>query len=598
MGHAKSDKFNAALGRKPGLTGAAVPNFGCSAATSYETTGKTIQFSAPRGSVRRAVADTQGRGAVSRPDRNLGVLGVSQLNHLRIGTRLGLAFGLLILLLITVAGFGAFSANRLAQDLERTVGVDLAEMRSASALQQQAGVVARASRELLLVDGAGQIKKQRAVVSAALDDGQTHLKVMADAAKDAEHKKLMESVTTTRERFVEVVNKFLVVAAAGNPEDARSALLIELRPVQAAYEQALDELAAAVRADTELRAQAGQDLAHKSVLTSLGLGFMALLLAVAAAVVISKSITRPLREAIDAAKRIQAGDLSVALQSTRRDEIGQLLHAMGEMQNHLTVVLQDVLSSARDVATSSDELSHGNTELSSRTERTAANLQHTAAAMEQISGNVSGSSAKSRQASDEAGRARQSVTEGGEAVQRLVDTMTRIATSSSRIKDIISVIDGIAFQTNILALNAAVEAARAGEQGRGFAVVASEVRSLAARAAGAAREIKGLIDDSTLRVNEGTTTVSEVGKRMGGVVNEVMSVRQLIEEVSVAGRQQETGMVAVNASVGELDQATQQNAALVEEIAATAESLRANARRLVATVEVFRLPDARLATAA
>ncbi len=520
---------------------------------------------------------------------------MSQLNHLRIGTRLGLAFGLLILLLITVAGFGAFSANRLAQDLERTVNVDLAEMRSASALQQQAGVVARASRELLLVDGAAQIKKQRATVSAALDEGLPHLKILADAGTEAEHKKLMAAVGTSRERFVEVVNKFLVVAAAGNPDDARTALLIELRPLQTAYEQALDELAAAVRADTELRAGEGQALARKSVLTTLGLGFAALCLAVGAAFVITKSITRPLREAIDGAKRIQAGDLSVALQSTRRDEIGQLLHAMGEMQNHLTVVLRDVLSSARDVATSSDELAHGNTELSSRTERTAANLQHTAAAMEQISGNVTGSSAKSRQASEEAGRARQSVTEGGEAVQRLVDTMTRIATSSSRIKDIISVIDGIAFQTNILALNAAVEAARAGEQGRGFAVVASEVRSLAARAAGAAREIKGLIDDSALRVNEGTTTVSEVGKRMGGVVNEVMSVRQLIEEVSVAGRQQETGMVAVNASVGELDQATQQNAALVEEIAATAESLRANARRLVATVEVFRLPEAGLA---
>jgi methyl-accepting chemotaxis protein len=520
---------------------------------------------------------------------------VSHLNHFRIGTRLGLAFGVLILLMITIAGFGAFSANHLAQDLDRTVAVDLAEVRATYALQQQAAVVARASRELLLVDGAGQIKRQRAAVTQALDEGAPHLKLLAEVGTDAEQQKLMATVTKMREQFVAVVNKFLVVAAAGNPDDARTALLIELRPVQAAYELALDELGAAVRADTELRAAEGQDLGRKSVIGALGLGAVALILAVGAAVIITKSITRPLAEAIEAAKRIQAGDLSVPLQSTRGDEIGQLLRAMGDMQSHLTDVLQNVLRSARDVATSSDELSHGNIELSSRTERTAANLQHTAAAMEQISGNVSGSSAKSRQASEVAGRARQSVTEGGEAVQRLVDTMTRIAASSSRIKDIISVIDSIAFQTNILALNAAVEAARAGEQGRGFAVVASEVRSLAARAAGAAREIKGLIDDSALRVNEGTTTVSEVGKRMGGVVNEVISVRQLIEEVSVAGRQQESGMVAVNASVTELDQATQQNAALVEEIAATAESLRANARRLVQTVEVFHLPTARLA---
>jgi methyl-accepting chemotaxis protein len=411
------------------------------------------------------------------------------------------------------------------------------------------------------------------------------------AAGDAAQAKLLEAVKTTRDEFAKAVKKFLTTAEAGNPDDSRTVLLIELRPVQAAYEKSLDALSVEVKNHTELLAAEGQALARKSVFTSLGLGLAALLLAGGAGVVITKSITQPLRNAVSAALRIKAGDLSVALTSTRRDEIGDLLRAIGDMQDHLTHVLQDVLTSARDVATSSDELSHGNVELSSRTERTAANLQQTAAAMEQISGNVTSSSAKSRQASDVAGKARQAVTEGGAAVERLVDTMTRIATSSSRIKDIISVIDGIAFQTNILALNAAVEAARAGEQGRGFAVVASEVRSLAARAGSAAREIKGLIDDSALRVNEGTATVSEVGKRIGGVVNEVMNVRQLIEEVSVAGREQESGMVSVNSSVGELDQATQQNAALVEEIAATAESLRGHARRLVQSVEVFRLPQ-------
>jgi methyl-accepting chemotaxis protein len=518
---------------------------------------------------------------------------LTTLNQFRIGTRLAFAFGVLSLLLLVVASFGAYSTNRLAQDLVRTGGTDLEQVRAANALQQQAATVARASRELLLVDSAGQIKKQRAAVTQAMDEAEAPLKLLeAAAVGDATQQKLLQAVKASREEFTKTVRKFLTTAEAGNPDDSRTALLIELRPMQNNYEKALDELNVAVKQHTEALVASGQALARRSVTVTLGLGLAALLLAVLAGLTITRSITKPLHDAVAAAERIKSGDLSVALRSQRGDEIGELLRAMGGMQDHLTHVLQDVLSSARDVATSSDELSHGNVELSTRTERTAANLQQTAAAMEQISGTVTSSSAKSRQASDVAGRAREAVTEGGAAVERLVDTMTRIASSSARIKDIISVIDGIAFQTNILALNAAVEAARAGEQGRGFAVVASEVRSLAARAASAAREIKGLIDDSAQRVNEGTTTVSEVGKRIGSVVGEVVNVRQLIEEVSVAGHQQESGMVSVNASVGELDQATQQNAALVEEIAATAESLRSNARRLVQTVEVFRLPQA------
>jgi methyl-accepting chemotaxis protein len=183
------------------------------------------------------------------------------------------------------------------------------------------------------------------------------------------------------------------------------------------------------------------------------------------------------------------------------------------------------------------------------------------------------------------------VVQGGESVDTLVGTMNRIAEASARIKDIISVIDGIAFQTNILALNAAVEAARAGEQGRGFAVVAGEVRSLAARAADAAKEIKGLIDDSADKVNAGTQTVAEVGERIRGIVAEVMGVRQLIEEVSIASQQQESGIGSVNDSVADLDQTTQQNAALVEQLAATTESLKTNARRLVSAVQFFRIPS-------
>jgi len=514
------------------------------------------------------------------------------LSNLRIGTRLGLAFGVLILLLVALCGYGALNANSLARDLGTTASVDLVLVRSAADLQQRAATIARASRELLIVDSAGQIKKQRAAVADALKETEELLpKVQALASGEA-NAPLLAAVAAAQADFAKAVQKFLTTQEGGNPDDTKTALLIELRPVQAAYEKSLGELGQAIKAQADARAEAGSQTARTTVIAMIALGGAGLLLAVGAALAIGRSITTPLHRAMRAAELIKAGDLATPIEAGSRDEIGELLRAMGAMQQHLLGVIQDVLRSARDVATSSDDLANGNAELSTRTERSAGSLQQTASAMEQISVTVAGSSAKSREASAVATRARDAVVEGGATVDKLVETMTRIATSSARIKDIIGVIDSIAFQTNILALNAAVEAARAGEQGRGFAVVATEVRSLAARASGAAREIKSLIDDSTERVADGTATVSEVGQRIRGIVEEVMSVRQLIEEVSSASHEQETGMVSVNGSVSELDQSTQQNAALVEQIASTAESLKGHARHLVQTVEFFRLPQA------
>ncbi len=512
------------------------------------------------------------------------------LSNLRIGTRLGLAFGVLIVLLVAICGYGALGASSLARDLGTTASVDLVLIRSAADLQQRAATIARASRELLIVDSAGQIKKQRAAVADALKETDELLPQVSKLATGEANAKPLAAVVQAQAEFAKAVQKFLSVQEGGNPDDTKTALLIELRPVQAAYEKSLAELGSAIKAQADARAEDGSRMARTSVMVMLIVGVAGLVLAAGAALAIGRSITGPLQQATAAAGQIKAGDLATRIDSDARDEIGELLRAMGGMQQHLLGVIEDVLRSARDVATSSDELAHGNAELSSRTERSAGSLQQTASAMEQISATVAGSSAKSREASTVATKARDAVVEGGATVDKLVETMNRIATSSARIKDIIGVIDGIAFQTNILALNAAVEAARAGEQGRGFAVVATEVRSLAARAGAAAREIKTLIDDSTERVADGTTTVSEVGERIRGIVQEVMNVRQLIEEVSTASHEQETGMVAVNGSVCELDQSTQQNAALVEQIAATADSLKGHARKLVETVEFFRLP--------
>lgn len=517
------------------------------------------------------------------------------LSNLKIGTRLSGAFGVLILLLVSICTFSAINANSLASDLRATTQVDLGLIRSASALQQQAATVARASRELLIVDSSGQIRRQReAVQQAVAQSAELEQQLSAVAVSPATRAQL-DQLKPRLAEFATVVGKFLTAQAAGNPDDTRTALLIDVRPVQAAYEKVLADLAEQIKVQTDERTAAGGQLAQRTVWAMAILGVLGVLLAMGAAVAIGRSITTPLQQARQAAMQIQAGDLAVRIQSSAADEIGELLRAMGGMQAHLLGTIEEVLRSARDVAASSDELANGNAELSTRTDRSAGSLQQTASAMAQISVTMASSGVKSREAAEVATKACDTVVAGGAAVDKLVETMTRIATSSARIKDIIAVIDGIAFQTNILALNAAVEAARAGEQGRGFAVVASEVRSLAARASGAAREIKTLIDDSAERVSDGTATVADVGLRIRGIVESVINVRQLVEQVSQASLEQESGMASVHGGVSELDQSTQQNAALVQEIAATAESLKAHARKLVGTVEFFRLPapDAR-----
>ncbi|MEW6705171.1 MAG: methyl-accepting chemotaxis protein [Pseudomonadota bacterium] len=508
-----------------------------------------------------------------------------------IGARLVVVFLVLIALLVVVGGSGALNASRLADELDASARTDLTRIDAAGALGRNAGIVARASREMLLLDAAGPLKKQRALLAKALHDSQQELARLQALGRDAHTDAPLAKVVQAHAQFAQAVAHYLEKLDSGNPDDAREALLIQLRPVQAGYEQALQGLGGAVLERAQARAADGRRSARQGIAWLLGLAAAGTVLALLAAGAITASVVQPLRRATEAAHRIEQGDLARDIADGGRDEVGQLLQAMQRMQAHLRHVIHDVHRAAHDVSTSSDEIASGNADLSHRTERASSHLQQTASAMEQISATVAGSSAKSHQAAEVAARARNAVVAGGESVDTLVDTMNRIAEASARIKDITSVIDGIAFQTNILALNAAVEAARAGEQGRGFAVVAGEVRSLAARAGDAAKEIKVLIDDSAGKVSAGTATVAEVGERIRGIVAEVVDVRQLIEEVSVASRQQETGIGAVNGSVADLDRATQQNAALVEQLAATTDSLKANARRLVETVQFFRIPS-------
>ncbi len=331
--------------------------------------------------------------------------------------------------------------------------------------------------------------------------------------------------------------------------------------------------------------------ATRDMVTILG-GLVLLALAGAAVMwTISRSTTAAIARAVQVAQTVAAGDLTSRIQVQGRDETAQLLAALKDMNDGLVQVVSEVRLGSDHIATGSSQIATGNADLSQRTEEQASNLQQTAASMEQLTSTVQHNAETARQASEIVRGATEAAREGGDTVGQVVTTMEAINQSSRKIHDIIGVIDGIAFQTNILALNAAVEAARAGEQGRGFAVVAGEVRSLAQRSAEAAKEIKQLIGESVARVESGTALVAEAGASVGRIVDQVARVNQLIETIATASAEQSDGIAQVGNAVSQLDQVTQQNAALVEESAAAADSLQNQARRMAELVGRFRLPS-------
>jgi methyl-accepting chemotaxis protein len=341
-------------------------------------------------------------------------------------------------------------------------------------------------------------------------------------------------------------------------------------PLTTAYLQHQREFVQMLEKNRDAAVQQALELRRELAITSTALGLLVALAVLFIAAQLVRSISQPLGQAVEMAQAIAKGDLSHDTRTERRDEFGTLLNAMGAMAAQLRSVVGEVRTGVDALTVASVEIANGNQDLSSRTEQTASNLQQTAASMEQLTSTVNQSADTARQANQLAGTAAQAATRGGEVVAQVVTSMQQITDSSRKISDIIGVIDGIAFQTNILALNAAVEAARAGEQGRGFAVVAGEVRSLAQRSAEAAKEIKGLINASVENVESGSQQVSDAGAAMGEIVASVRRVTDLIGEISASSGEQREGIAQVNSAVGQLDQMTQQNAALVEQSAAAA----------------------------
>ena len=378
-------------------------------------------------------------------------------------------------------------------------------------------------------------------------------------------------------------------ARRGDVEANKQALLDKVRSLNSPVAQTLDSLIK-IQVDVAAEEFAAAVKRYESIRAlSIGSIVVGVLIAVLFGQSIIRSIVSAIREAVSSAEAVARGDLTHRINVSSKDEVGQLLKALADMQESLVQVVARVRQGSESVSTASAEIAQGNQDLSSRTESQASALEETAASMEELSSTVKQNADNARQANQLAQSASTVAVQGGEVVTQVVDTMKGISDSSKKIADIITVIDGIAFQTNILALNAAVEAARAGEQGRGFAVVASEVRSLASRSAEAAKEIKTLITDSVGRVDQGTAQVDQAGKTMNEVVASIRRVTDIMGEISAASTEQSQGVAQIGEAVQQMDQATQQNAALVEEMAAAASSLRGQAQDLVQTVAVFKL---------
>ncbi|WP_083748601.1 methyl-accepting chemotaxis protein [Pelomonas sp. KK5] len=510
------------------------------------------------------------------------------LTQLRISYRLAVSYGLLILLLIAIGSYGASNASRLAGDLDRTANSSLVKIAAANDLDGSVNVIARASRDLLLLDTAGGIKKQKAAIAGALADSEKQLASL-DAKLDGDKEKgLIRDVRERQAKFFESVAKFQKVQADGSPDEARESLITDVRPAQQAYQDGLKGLVDLQFANAHDLAVNGGQIARNSVLVTFVLIAVAAVIGVGGGVVIARSIVVPARQAKAAAEAISAGDLTQAIRVEGSDELSQMLRAMQDMQTALSGVVTSVSTAANEVAHSSSAIAGSNVNLSDRTARSAASLQNTAASVEQIASNLNEASDLTRRAAGIATKARQSASAGGDVVSRVVSTMEEISASSKKIGDIIGVIDGIAFQTNILALNAAVEAARAGEHGRGFAVVAAEVRSLAQRSATAAKEIKALIVESSTKVDNGTKLVDNAGITIRSVVDEVNNMGQLIEEISHSAQEQASGVGVVNNAMSELDRATQANTTLVDDLSVATDALKTSSSRLLDAVGFFR----------
>lgn len=512
---------------------------------------------------------------------------MKRLSNMKIGDRLAIGFAIILALSIVSTGIGIWRMQVVSKVTRAMVDESVRKERLISALNTnlRGGIL----RTIAILRSTDQMLNAFFLNEdlIAKKDAVALQKQIGSLLVSDEEKELYKQVLEQQVNYAKINFHLMELKSNGDAEEGNQILVQEFVPASKRYQATLQKLLEWEQAEIDKTSLQIDVIAAQSRILLLIVEIAALLFGVSCAWLLTRSIVRPLRQAVEISRKVANGDLTTEIQIKRTDEVGQLLMSLQGMNTNLRNIVNNVRTGTVTIATASREIAAGNMDLSSRTESQASALEETASAMEELISTVRSNADNAREASELASSASSIAIEGGNAVDDMVQTMGEINASSKKIVDIISVIDGIAFQTNILALNAAVEAARAGEQGRGFAVVASEVRSLAQRSAAAAKEIKVLIDDSVKRVSNGSMQVERAGATMANVVTSVKRVTSIVHEISEASQKQAEGIEQVNDTVTQLDHVTQQNAALVEEAASAADAMQQQAANLAKLVSVF-----------